>query len=107
MPIGPSMTNSKSVAIDPGFTKDYNNQKVAGYTCPSYVDKDVWVKRIDYPDTFSVTQSGQDRQYVTVRRTDSNEGWKIDLSFKCCVPGNLNIILFKVEMFYIYFKCID
>eukprot|EP00808_Paulinella_micropora_P000401 g24882.t1 len=53
-------------------------------TCPATVSKANWLGGYTWPDTFAVTTSGSQ---VSVRRTDSNSGWDMDLRFKCCQQG--------------------
>ena len=49
------------------------------------VDKTNWLGGHTYDDAFSVDQNGS---VLTVTRTDSNEGWAMDLTFHCCPAGN-------------------
>ena len=76
--VGSSSENSKTITIDPGFT------------CPASIDKSNWLNGPTYRDTFSVTQAGTE---LTVTRTDSSNGWGMDLKFKCCKGDISNLEL--------------
>ena len=52
-----------------------------GLQCPELVDKSNWLGGHQWPDTFSVVQNGSD---IVVTRTDSTDGWAMDLQFMCC-----------------------
>ena len=67
--VGSSSENSKAIKI------------VSGFTCPTSIDKSNWLNGQTYRDTFSVSQAGTE---LTVTRTDSSNGWGMDLKFKCC-----------------------
>ena len=54
---------------------------ITEHTCPNIINKDNWVGGDYYPDTFSVQQRETD---IIVTRTDSNSGWGMGLSFRCC-----------------------
>ena len=54
---------------------------ITEYSCPNIVNKDNWLGRDYYPDTFSVQQREKD---IVVTRTDSASGWDMDLKFQCC-----------------------
>ena len=70
MVVGPSETNSKTVTAD------------SSYKCPSVVNKDNWLPKVDtHNDTFSVDQNETD---ILVTRTDSTTGWEMLLQFHCC-----------------------
>jgi len=64
--------NQKSITIATG---------IDGLKCPTMVDKTNWITSHTYGDTFSVDQNGS---VLTVTRTDSNEGWGMDLTIRCC-----------------------
>ena len=77
--IGSSMKNSITKTI------------AKGYNCPASVDKTNWLDGHTYPDTFSITQNGDQ---ITVRRTDSNDGWGMNLRFRCCNDKGIRVIVF-------------
>ena len=52
----------------------------AGYSCPSVVSKSNWVGTDTYPDTFEITQDGTS---LSARRTDSDQGWGMNLRITC------------------------
>ena len=73
--VGPKMSHSISYkAIS--FNGDFK--------CPNSIDKTSWLEGHTWPDTFSVSQAAS---YITVTRTDLNQGWWMDLKFVCC-KGN-------------------
>eukprot|EP00808_Paulinella_micropora_P025708 g58618.t1 len=67
--VGSSGSNSKTVTAS------------TTVTCPATVSRANWLGGFTWPDTFAVTTLGSQ---VSVRRTDSNSGWGMDLRFKCC-----------------------
>ena len=60
----------------------------SGYTCPIVVNKDNWLGGYGYSDVFSVEQRETD---IVVTRTDSTDGWGMDLEFQCC-KGKISYI---------------
>ena len=53
------------------------------------VDKTNWLDGHTWGDTFSVAQNGH---RLTITRTDLNQGWGMDLQFRCCSEeGNIFI----------------
>ena len=75
--VGSSGSKSKSIIIDDGFQ------------CPTMVDKTNWLDGHNNGNTFSVAQNG-DR--LTITRTDQNDGWGMNLKFRCC-PEEGNIFI--------------
>ena len=61
---------------------------ITEYTCPIVVSKDNWLGGATHSDTFSVQQRETD---IAVTRTDSTDGWGMDLEFQCC-NGNVSYI---------------
>ena len=64
------------------------------FQCPQIVDNKKWIldnyfKMDVEPNSFSVAQT---RTIVTVTRTDKNEGWGMNLTFKCCRVNGKNLI---------------
>ena len=70
--IGPSNANTKTASVP------------AGYTCPSIVPKANWVGHFSFNDTFKITQSGTG---LSVKRTNSDGGWGMNLSVMCTSRG--------------------
>lgn len=71
-------TNVKTVETDPNMFKQ----------CPSIVNKRNWLGDDDHDDTYRVTMQDECapapcRRRVRVQRADSNDGWGLDLKFKC------------------------
>ena len=58
--------------------------------CPAAVDKRNWLGGETWPDKFSVTHYGYYDEYngyqrnINVTRTDSTDGWAMNLQFSCC-----------------------
>ena len=57
--------------------------------CPASVNKTNWLGGDTWPDTFSVVHNGYWEGYeykrdITVKRTDSKDGWATNLQFLCC-----------------------
>ena len=52
-----------------------------GYQCPKLVDKNIWMDGHTWPDKFSVDQRTTE---IKVTRTDSTDGWGMNLKFQCC-----------------------
>ena len=67
--MGPSEAPTKTVTV------------ITEYTCPIVVSKDNWLGGATHSDTFSVQQRETD---IVVTRTDSTDGWGMDLEFQCC-----------------------
>ena len=76
-------------------TKNSITKTIAnGYNCPASVDKTNWLDGHTYPDTFSITQNGNQ---ITVKRTDSTVGWGMNLKFTCCKDkGTRMIVIFRI-----------
>ena len=78
--VGTSDSNSKTINLSD------QNPAININTCPSTVDGTNRI-RLDYinsQDTWNVTQNGTE---VTVTRTDSKNGWGLNLRFVCCEGG--------------------
>ena len=79
--VGKSGANSKMISIANGFE------------CPTTVDKNNWLNGESNVDKFSVAQNGRQ---VKVTRTDKNdEGWGMQLNFKCCL--NEGMLFIKIS----------
>ena len=52
-----------------------------GFTCPETVDKTNWIDGGSFSERFSISQDGH---RIIVTRTDSDEGWGMNLKFSCC-----------------------
>ena len=52
-----------------------------GYQCPKLVNQTNWMDGHTWPDTYSVEQTDNK---ITVYRTDSTDGWGMNLRFQCC-----------------------
>ena len=82
--VGMSSVQRKSITM--------NNR----FQCPQTVDKNNWIVANDNyfemdferQSSFSVAQT---RTVVTVTRTDENEGWGMNLKFKCCRINGKNL----------------
>ena len=74
-------TSAAPILIDAG-PSSVNSKGLLFHTleCPSVVDKYNWLNTETYDDTFEITVSGP---IVTARRTDSDEGWALNLQFHC------------------------
>lgn len=106
--VGPGIT-SKTIKI--GNVKlGFSACRISGPSkrileCPSSVDKSNWLGGYTRPDKFSVvhygyrTMNGYQRD-ITVRRTDSTDGWEMDLQFLCCPKKGL-ILNFHVQCFMV------
>ena len=62
-----------------------------GLQCPESVDKSNWLGGHEWPDRFSVVQNGN---AIEVTRTDSTDGWAMDLQFMCCPKNSIISIIF-------------
>ena len=82
--VGKSGANSKTISIANGFE------------CPTTVDKNNWLNGGSHGDKFSVAQNGRQ---VKVTRTDKNDqdnqGWGMQLNFKCCL--NEGMLFIKIS----------
>ena len=57
-----------------------------GFKCPDIVNNTNWLVEPDSNEssiTFNVSYTDKNWYSLNVTRTDSNEGWKMNLSFKC------------------------
>ena len=70
------MKDSYKMLVKTGLEMSCNS-----FTCPKKVDKDNWIGGDSYDDKFSIIQIGK---MIQVTRTDSNEGWAMNLKIKCC-----------------------
>ena len=61
-----------------------------GYQCPKLVNQTNWMDGQTWPDTYSVDQTPNT---IKVTRTDSTDGWAMNLRFQCC-KGRILILLF-------------
>ena len=69
--------------------------------CPASVNKTNWLGGDTWPDTFSVVHNGYWEGYeykrdITVKRTDSKDGWATNLQFLCC-PKEGMILNFHIQ----------
>ena len=56
-----------------------------GYTCHTIVNKDNWLGGHEaYGDTYAVTQAGDSVSVVRSDTGNTDEGWDMNLEFKCC-----------------------
>lgn len=98
--VGPSTSNTKTVSLPivpdrgPGaptsplwngvlWREDYSYY-IRNLKCPNVVSKKNWGGDARYGDTFSATPNGMS---LTIRRTDSNGGWGMNLVVKCSVSA--------------------
>ena len=70
-----------------------------GFQCPLTVDKNNWILDMDSYVKMGFEQEGsssvaQARTLVTVTRTDKNEGWGTNLTFRCCRINGKNLFEF-------------
>ena len=73
---------SDCVTADIGLGKDSKTIPMEfGYQCPEIVNITNWIGGYKWPDTFSVEQTAKQ---ITVKRTDSTDGWGMHLRFQCC-----------------------
>jgi hypothetical protein len=73
-----------------------------GYTCPTVVNRDNWLSKGAYGDTYAVTQAGGS---VSVVRTDTGntaEGWDMNLKFECCGETLLAFTIYNLELAHVY-----
>jgi len=67
--VGSSSCNAKTIDFDDSFR------------CPAKVSKINWENNEDYGDTFTVAQADGT---LFVARTDNDNGWGMEMEFKCC-----------------------
>ena len=67
-----------------------------GYQCPKLVNQTNWMDGHTWPDTYSVDQTPNT---IKVTRTDSTDGWAMNLRFQCC-KGRIFILLFYFFLSY-------
>ena len=68
-------------------TSGFEKQRIL--ECPASVNKTNWLGGDTWPDTFSVIHHGYRsmngyQRNITVKRTDSSDGWATNLQFLCC-----------------------
>ena len=74
-------TSLFTVTIGPGaYSKTVTVTQQGTITCPTVVNRNNWLTSDTYDDTFAITISGTQ---ITARRTDSTNGWAMNLQFQC------------------------
>ena len=64
-----------------------------GFKCPDEVNKTNWLGGSKLNNTFNVSYTDHLMIDLKVTRTDSDEGWNMNLSFNC-YPDQSNLFIF-------------